>query len=921
MNRTRPGAVETRPVSPSHAPVTAELDVTGADDGDDDGAEADDAVLPERVGRYVVLDRIGEGGMGVVVSAYDGELDRVVALKLLHPGSRALNAHARLVREAHALARLSHPHVVEVYDAGTILGRTFIAMQWVRGSTLEVWLRVAPRGWREVLAMFLGAGAGLAAAHDAGIAHRDFKPENVLVGEDGRARVVDFGLARGQDDGGERTTSPSPEPPTGAVLHDRLTGAGLVVGTPAYMAPEQRRGGSGDARSDQYSFCLALHDALFGRRAGDGRVERPARAHGAPTAIARVLRRGLARSPEARWPSMDALLEALSRCGRRRARVGRVAIGTAIGTALVAVLGWRSVSGEPSPGCAGEQARVHAIWEDAARERVRRGLLDTGLGYAGSTWSRIEAELDAYAERAASLGAAACATETREREATLACLEHRTAAFQAVVDVLAQADAATLERAGSIVAGLPDLAVCDDPDALADALPLPTAPDDRERARAIREGLSTVDALRGAKRFQGGIVLARDLLAEAEALAYPPVVAEARLALGSLLELAGDDHGAERELVEAAMIARIEGRDRVATIAMTRLAGTVGYRLARVDEGRSWARHAASMLDRARMDVAGRAQLLNNLGAVEFRAGEYARAESIYRDAVALLDPDGTPGAVDTAAAQQERASAHANLGNVLARQGRFQAAQVELGQAAAILEALLGPEHPTVAVALINLGNVSYDLGHYDAAAAYHRRAYAVVQACFDDGSIAGAALGGAALGNLGLVLHRQGDDDEARRLLEESIALRTRASGPDHPDLAFAMNNLGEVYRALGRGDEALRLHDAAAAIWSRSDAAHPNAAYPLANRGLDLLELGRIDEAIVALREALEIGAVRQADSSILAAANFGLARALVLAGRDREEALALAHAAAGTYAELGGRYGLERRDIVAWLATAE
>jgi hypothetical protein len=243
------------------------------------------------VGRYVILDPVGAGGMGVVYAAYDPELDRRVALKLLSPGrSGGEPGRLRLLREAQALARLAHPNVVTVHDAGTFGERVFVALELVEGETLRRWLRAEPRPWREVLARFLPAGRGLAAAHAAGLVHRDFKPENVLLGQDGRVRVADFGLAKALEE---------PEEAWGA-----------APGTPAYMAPEQRRGMAADARSDQFSFCVALHEALYGER--PSARETPAGTQ-VPGWLRDVVLRGLKANPEERYPAMDDLLRDLER--------------------------------------------------------------------------------------------------------------------------------------------------------------------------------------------------------------------------------------------------------------------------------------------------------------------------------------------------------------------------------------------------------------------------------------------------------------------------------------------------------------------------------------------------------------------------------------------------------------------------------
>ncbi len=276
------------------------------------------SVLPRgtNLSRYVVLDLIGRGGMGVVYSAYDPELDRKVALKLLRPDVATPAAgpgRSQLLTEAQALARLSHPNIITVFDAGTWQEEVFFAMEFVRGETLRSAQTAADLRPRRVLDLYLAAGTGLAAAHAAGIIHRDFKPENVLVDDDGRVRVTDFGLARPTHDVDAR-----------------------MAGTPAYMAPEQWRGAPADARTDQYSFCVALYEALYGSRplrrlAGSGApapLPTRALAH-VPAGVGRVLARGLETEPAGRWPSMDALVEALRearRPFRRRTLVAAAAL-------------------------------------------------------------------------------------------------------------------------------------------------------------------------------------------------------------------------------------------------------------------------------------------------------------------------------------------------------------------------------------------------------------------------------------------------------------------------------------------------------------------------------------------------------------------------------------------------------------------
>ena len=344
----------------------------------------------ERVGRFRIAERLGEGGMGVVYAAHDEELGRPVAIKLLHAGVDAGEGRPRLLREAQALARLSHPNVVQLFEVGEHQGRLFVAMEQVRGQTLHAWMHRAgqPRPWREVLAVFMAAGRGLAAAHAVGLVHRDFKPSNVMVGDDGGVRVLDFGLARAGLQAAEVEVPVSAEAASLSLLATPMTQTGGLVGTPAYMAPEQFHGRSSDPRGDQFSFCVALFEALYGMRpfAGAtlaellaaidrGAIARPPSGTRVPGWLYAALARGLARDPGRRWPDMAALLGELGRDrqarGRRLAIVGVIAglamlpIGMGVDAGLTALAEQRQLAA-----CELRGDEVAAVWTPAARERL-----------------------------------------------------------------------------------------------------------------------------------------------------------------------------------------------------------------------------------------------------------------------------------------------------------------------------------------------------------------------------------------------------------------------------------------------------------------------------------------------------------------------------------------------------------------------
>lgn len=322
--------------------LVAKIFASAAPGGSSTAPERDGTTTPTtgtEVGRYRVERELASGGMGVVFIAFDPALGRRVALKLLRAellfGEDAEEASARLSREAQAMARVSSPHVVPVYDVGTFEGRPFLAMELVDGVTLRQWLAQEPRSPRAILDMFAQAGEGLAAAHAQGLVHRDFKPENVLVTRDGHAKVTDFGLTR-VDVPVAALADPYRMTPGGAgeLPADPLTSAGRVLGTPAYMSPEQFFGQPVDARSDVFSFAACLYEALYGTRPfqarnldelrwrlASGRLESPRRTQGVPSWVREVLAPALAVDPSVRPASIRALLDALSAVEARRARL------------------------------------------------------------------------------------------------------------------------------------------------------------------------------------------------------------------------------------------------------------------------------------------------------------------------------------------------------------------------------------------------------------------------------------------------------------------------------------------------------------------------------------------------------------------------------------------------------------------------
>ena len=367
----------------------------------------------DRVGRYLVLSALGAGGMGVVFAAWDPQLGRKIALKLLRssPAMSTRDARSRLRREAQAIAQLSHPNVVSIYDVGaTEDGALYIAMEFVEGDTLTSWLRSYPRTWREILDVFRQAARGLIAAHGVGLLHRDFKPDNVLVGGDGRVRVTDFGLARSVLLP-EEVSQVKPVGPT--ALDVALTATGTVLGTPRYMPPEQLTGPELDARSDQFSFCVALYEALYGRHPLPGGTSVAMLDHGeralappvgskVPAAIGRTVLRGLERDRARRFPSMGALIDELEIRPRRSPLryAGLVTAATLLigGTTAAVVAQQRAPSERPT-----DFTTLDGLVADRDRQEAEIQRLSVALGRANARIVELESERATSADKDAEI--------------------------------------------------------------------------------------------------------------------------------------------------------------------------------------------------------------------------------------------------------------------------------------------------------------------------------------------------------------------------------------------------------------------------------------------------------------------------------------------------------------------------------------
>lgn len=860
----------------------------------------------DRVGRYLILDVLGEGAMGVVFSALDPELARHVALKLVrvahHHGAGREEHEARLIREAQAMARLSHPNVVRVYDIGAVASGVWIAMEHVRGQTLRAWLAAEPRPWRVALAAFLQAGDGLAAAHAADIVHRDFKPDNVLVADDGRVLVTDFGLARVAE-------VELPGAGAGLTTSDLTrTRAGTLVGTPAYMAPEQLSAHAGevDHRADVFAFGVALYEALFGERPYAattlGELERalargvprePPRRSEVPRWVRRAVMSALVADRERRVRSMSALLHALRADPRRR--LVRVVLPV---TALVVLAGGvalaQHLASAPGRACRASVERADGVWGSERRAAGRAAFTATGLVYADEAFTRASAALDDHLGAWRRERVAACdATHDQATQSEalldlrLHCLDQRLDEARALADAFTRADATTVQRASEAVARLAESAICGELERLRARVPPPTDPDASalvDRAEALLAEAEIADLTGDAAR---GMSLAKEALALAEQAAHTPTVAAATLLLARATRSSGDAIGAMPLFGDAIWSAVAAGDDRVAANAAVQFSRSKLEITHDRDESLGWSRLAEAHIARLGGDATLNLQLLATRAKLILEPGDAAdRLIAGLEDAIAERAQVPSP-TLDAALLDGLM-----GIGTLCREIECFSRAVTALEQAVAHADPHLGPLHPGTLAAKIELGLTLSTAGRYAPASALLSSLQADLGRVYPEGHIDSAVL----LDGLGRAMVGLGRFDEATAAHEAEVAEFGKVLGGELGVLAFAYQSHARASIGAGRGDAALIAIARAESYTTKflgDDATVRRTSATL--RALALEAAERFDEARAAF-EALEAD-VRGGLRSELAAVLGGMGRSDARAGRleqaiaRQREALAL------------------------------
>ena len=802
---------------------------------------------PPLAGRFEFVRSLGAGAMGEVVLARDLELGREVALKRLTAHSRDDDhRRQRILREARALAKIHHPHVVTLFDAQVHEGDVLLAMEYVDGPTLDAWVQRDPP-IRQIVEHLQQAALGLAAIHRAGLVHRDVKPSNILVGLDGRVRVADLGLARIETIAVQPSGSEAPDPvgdrPTSRTQPESMTRTGALVGTPAYMAPEQLAGGPADARADQFAFGVTMYEAVHGVRpfagdtaetlaqairAGDRRPPKPGRR--VPGWLLRVLDRTLAPLAKDRYASMDEVVEALSAGRRRRTRVVLLAaVVASAGAGGVGVLATRAPATTPAvpDPCPRDEEALDRAWSEQDESRLRDRIDAVAAADAEALAPAVISRSSAYAEAWVVEQQQACRDthvrklQTPQRlEQRLACLERRRADFERLIDETPSMNADEIARLPLALSRLPAPETC--------------GVDSIASAAWARQATALVDQARSDILLDRLADAEQTLEAAREAVGDHPesdgIVAEILMGQADVARERGEFSRAKELYLEAVELAESARRDEqaailwldvVATDIKDRDAERTEFYLARARAAVSRLGHPAGL----------EASLQHKWGQQDLVAGRHAEAVKRFEDALRLYEGAQADGL--------NIAPIYMDLGRAHYLSGGYDAAAQEFAKVVEMYEAEYGRRHPRVA----------------------------------------------SALNNLGSSLSMANRLDEATEALERALDIRRERLGPDHRRVAQTLNALASIRLIAKDLESALTLYQEALEVQRRATGPdHVENGPILANIGRTLSRLGRHDEALVQLQAAVDLASKgRDADDPDVADKLHGLASAYVAAGR--------------------------------------
>jgi tetratricopeptide (TPR) repeat protein len=732
------------------------------------------------------------------------------------------------------------------------------------------------------------------------------------------------------------------------------TTVGVQVGTPAYMAPEQRAGRPVDARADQFAFCVSLFEALFGvRPAIDVGTLRIPRRRGVPAAVRKLLSRGLDPAPDGRFARMESLLPVLERSPVSLRRVGYTTAAVLCSVALTVV--WQR--GRSARICRGAEQHLHGVWDEERSRVASAAFSSSGRSFAADAWAKSAAAIDGYARAWVQQRTDACeASRVRgdQSDQVLAlrmeCLDRRLVELGALVDLFTRADGLVVEKAVSAASSLVPLSSCSDLDALKAQVRPPEDPVVRGRVEALRRRLADARALEQAGKFTDGLQVAQTIAPEASGLGYRPVLAEALYHRGTLESLAGDPTRAVRSLFEAVSAAEGSRHDELAAEAWSAIICVHAAVLERPADAKASEERALAAVERLGDRGAIKAELLDNLGLLRREEGRFAEAVAQHEAALQLTEK--VMGSEHPRVAQILQ-----HLGVELREQRHLDEAIAAVGRALAIQEKVLGAEHPDVADTLNSLANINAVRGDYAKAQALSQRAldlrvrtlgashdkvaeslgglgnllisqgrYAEAvpllerSLAIDDHNLGRDSLPAATvLTNIGYAYVASGDPAHARSQYERALSIRLARLGPQHPLIAVTFANLGRMALELRNGAEALADYQRALTIYEATlKPDHLTLAFPLTGIGRAFLLLGQPTRAVPPLERALKLRESGQVPPEKLAETCLALAHALWDAGGDRKRARALALQARDAFSSAGPVSARDRADAVGWLA---